>query len=40
MKIVEFTKPDLERHQQVERYINQPANFQKIEPGSVPKELK
>lgn len=40
MKIVEFTKPDLERHQQIERYITQPPNFHKIEPGSVPKETK
>ena len=40
MKIVEYSKLDLENHQALERVINKPANFAKIEPGRVAKEKK
>lgn len=40
MKIVDYSKLDLENHQLLERDVNKPQNFDKIVPGLVPKEKK
>ena len=40
MKIVEYSKLDLENHQLLERAVKKPINFAKIEPGRVEKEKK